>query len=71
MTTTEAASYLGYADGSRIRQFVRDGLLTARKRGRDLFVRRADLDALRKKQAAENESGKPGRYWKLGNEKSG
>lgn len=45
MTTTEAAGILKVSPG-RVRQFVADGRLPARKRGRDNFVTRSDVERL-------------------------
>lgn len=50
LTTAEAARELG-VDPSRVRRLVLDGKLTATKRGRDLFIRRQDLDAMRDRKA--------------------
>lgn len=64
MTTEEAATYLGYRDKSRIRQLVRDGVLKASKRGRDLFLTRAELDRFKQHRAVANEE-KRGRPYRV------
>jgi excisionase family DNA binding protein len=51
LTTAEAAQVLGVTAG-RIRQLIVSGALPAIKRGRDRFIRRADLDPLRGRKTA-------------------
>lgn len=46
LTTEEAARYLGLADASSIRNYIRTGKIPSIKRGNTSFVRVADLDAL-------------------------
>ncbi len=48
LTTREAAARLGLTPG-RVRQLVLSGELPAEKRGRDLLLRTADVEAFRRK----------------------
>src|ERR671933_209275 len=51
LTPAEAAQELGVTAG-RIRQLIDSGELPAMKRGRHWFIRRADLDSLRRRRMA-------------------
>lgn len=51
--TTREAGELLQVGASRIRQFVLEGRLIPIKRGRDLFLRREDLERLKQELARE------------------
>jgi len=63
ITTTEAAELTGYAD-AYIRQLIGRGRLQAKKRGRDWFLKKADVLAY----AEEMERLGPSKYdpWRTG-----
>lgn len=58
LTTREAASLLGVSP-SRVRHLVMDGRLPAIKRGRDLWIQRADLDLVENRGVPGYPKGRP------------